>query len=115
MPTPPAPAFTRPALAPGILAAVVLGAGALLLDSGAFTVVRFAVSILALIVLVFAVRGRTWWAVPLVAAIAVVWNPVVVLPLSGQPWAALQFAAGVVFVVVGVLVKVPTASGGTAR
>jgi hypothetical protein len=38
----------------------------------------------------------------------VIWNPVAVVPLSGQPWAALQFAGAVAFVVAGVLVKVPT-------
>lgn len=108
MPTPTAPAFLRPALAPGLLGAIVLTVGAFLLDSPTFTIVRFAVAILALIVLVFAWRGRTWWALPLMAAIAVLWNPVVVVPLSGQPWAALQFAGAVVFVVAGVLVKVPT-------
>jgi len=108
VPTPTAPAFLRPALAPGLLGAIVLTVGAFLLDSPTFTIVRFAVAILALIVLVFAWRGRTWWALPLMAAIAVLWNPVVVVPLSGQPWAALQFAGAVVFVVAGVLVKVPT-------
>ena len=108
MPTPTAPAFLRPALAPGLLGAIVLTVGAFLLGSPTFTIVRFAVAILALIVLVFAWRGRTWWALPLMAAIAVLWNPVVVVPLSGQPWAALQFAGAVVFVAAGVLVKVPT-------
>jgi len=116
VPTPTAPAFLRPALAPGLLGAIVLTVGAFLLDSPTFTIVRFAVAILALIVLVFAWRGRTWWALPLMAAIAVLWNPVVVVPLSGQPWAALQFAGAVVFVVAGVLVKVPTeaAQGATS-
>jgi len=112
VPTPQAPEFLRPALAPGLLGAVVLSVGAFLLDSGGFTVVRYAVSILALIVLVFAWRGRTWWALPLLAAVAVLWNPVVVVPLDGQPWAAMQFAAAVVFVVAGVRIKVPNAEAG---
>jgi hypothetical protein len=108
VPTPTAPAFLRPALAPGILGAIVLTVGAFLLDSPTFTIVRFVVAILALVMLVFAWRGRTWWALPVLAAVAVVWNPVVVVPLSGQPWAALQFAGAVLFVVAGVLVRVPT-------
>jgi len=116
VPTPAAPEFTRPALAPGLLAAVALVAGSVLLDSSIFTGFRYAVSILALIVLVFAIRGRAWWALPLLAAIAVLWNPVVVVPLDGQPWAALQFVAAVVFVIVGVRTKVPTDDApGTAR
>ena len=113
MPTPTAPEFTRPALAPGLLAAVALVAGSVLLDSSVFTAFRYGVSILALIVLVFVIRGRAWWAVPLLAAIAVLWNPVVVVPLEGQGWASLQFVAALVFVVAGVRTKVPT-DGATA-
>jgi hypothetical protein len=113
VPTPQAPDFLRPALAPGLLGAVALTVGAFLLDSGTFTVVRYVAAILALIMVVFAWRGRAWWAVVLLAAIAVLWNPVVVLPLSGQPWAAMQFAAAVVFVVAGVRTKVPNAEAGS--
>lgn len=113
MPTPTAPAFTRPALAPGLLGALALVVGVVLLDSGLFIGFRYVVSILALIMLVFAVRGRTWWATPLLAAVAVIWNPVVVIPINGQPWAALQFVAAGVFIAVGVVVKVPTDEAGT--
>jgi hypothetical protein len=112
VPTPQAPDFLRPALAPGLLGAVVLTVGAFLLDSGTFTVVRYVVAILALIMAVFAWRGRAWWAVALLGAIAVLWNPVVVVPLSGQPWAAMQFAAAVVFIVAGVRTKVPNSEAG---
>jgi len=112
VPTPQAPDFLRPALAPGLLGAVVLTVGAFLLDSSTFTVVRYVVAILALIMTVFAWRGRAWWAVVLLGAIAVLWNPVVVVPLSGQPWAAMQFAAAVVFIVAGVRTKVPNAEAG---
>ncbi|WP_423917597.1 DUF6804 family protein [Frigoribacterium sp. 2-23] len=108
MPTPTKPDFTRPALAPGLLGAVALVAGVALLDTGAFIIFRYVVSIFALIMIVFAFRARAWWAIVLLAAIAVLWNPVVVIPLDGQPWAALQFVAAFVFIVVGVLVKVPT-------
>ena len=112
MPTPQAPDFLRPALAPGLLGAVVLTVGAFLLDSDTFTVVRYVVAILALIMAVFAWRGRAWWAVAMLAAIAVLWNPVVVVPLGGQPWAAMQFAAAVVFIVAGVRTKVPNSEAG---
>lgn len=108
MPTPTAPAFTRPALAPGLLAAIALLAGTALLDSDVFTVFRYVVSIFALIVLVFAYRGRAWWALPLLAAVAVLWNPVVVVPVEAQLWQGLQFVAAALMIAVGVLVKVPT-------
>lgn len=113
MPTPTAPAFTRPALAPGLLAAIALLAGTALLDSDVFTVFRYVVSIFALIVLVFAYRGKAWWALPLLAAVAVLWNPVFVVPVQAELWQGLQFVAAALMIAVGVLVKVPT-EGSTA-
>jgi hypothetical protein len=101
------PDFTRPALAPSLLAAVVLLACVAFLDSSAFVFARWGVTVLALIVLVFAIRGRVWWAALLAAAVAVCWNPVVVLPIPGQLWAASQLVAAGLFIVVGIAVKVP--------
>ncbi len=101
------PDFTRPALAPSLLAAVVLIACVALVDVPAFVAVRWGVTVLALIVLVFAVRGRTWWAVAVTAAVAVCWNPLVTVPMPGQLWAALQLVAAAVFIVIGIAVKVP--------
>jgi hypothetical protein len=104
------PDYTRPALAPSLLAAVVLLACVAFLDSSAFVFARWGVTVLALIVLVFAIRGRVWWAAVLTAAVAVSWNPVVVLPIPGQLWAALQLVAAALFIVVGITVKVPRAA-----
>ncbi|WP_150308933.1 DUF6804 family protein [Planctomonas psychrotolerans] len=104
----PAAGFTRPALAPGILLAIVLIAGVALIDTDWFISVRFVATILALILCVFAMRGRTWWALPLLAAIAVFWNPIVVLPIEGQGWQAMHYAGALVAVVAGVRTRVPT-------
>jgi|GEM_PF-1578914 len=101
------PPFTRPALAPSLLAAVVLLACVAIVDSSAFVFARWGVTVLALIVLVFAVRGRTWWAAALMVAVAVCWNPVAVVPIPGEVWAALQIVAAALFIVVGIVVKVP--------
>lgn len=101
------PDFTRPALAPSLLAAIVLLACVALLDAPAFVAVRWGVTVLALIVLVFALRGRTWWAMVLMAAVAVCWNPLVTIPIPGQVWAALQVLAAALFIVVGIAVRVP--------
>ena len=118
MPNRPAPAsaadFLRPALAPGLLGAIVLVAGLALIDTSWFVPVRFIVAILALIMCVFAVRGRAWWALPFLAAIAVLWNPVVVIPVDDQPWQALQFAAALVMVVAGILIRVPVEDAGAS-
>ncbi|MGW8432801.1 DUF6804 family protein [Curtobacterium citreum] len=101
------PPFTRPALAPSLIAAMLLLAFVAIIDSSAFVFVRWGVTVLALIVLVFAVRGRTWWAAVAMTAVAVCWNPVVVVPIPGQVWAALQLVVAALFVAVGILVKVP--------
>jgi hypothetical protein len=101
------PDYTRSALAPSLLAAVVLLACVAFIDSSAFVFARWGVTVLALIVLVFAIRGRVWWAAVLTAAVAVCWNPVLTLPLPGQLWAALQLVAAALFIVVGIAVKVP--------
>ena len=104
---PATPAFTRPALAPSLLAAIVLLACIAFLDAPAFVFVRWGITVLALIVLVFCIRGRSWWTAVLMAAVAVCWNPLVVVPIPGQVWAALQVVAAALFIVVGIVVKVP--------
>ena len=107
MGTPVEPTFTRSALAPGLLGAVILLGGLALLDSESFIIIRYAVSILALIICVFAVQAKAWpWLIGLVP-IAVLWNPIVVIDLSGQGWVSAQFIAALVFILVGVVTKVP--------
>ena len=102
------PTFRRPALAPGILGAIVLLAGFALIDSGdAFLWILFPVAILALIVAWFAFQARHWWWIPPLLAIAVFWNPVFPFGFDGGLWVAAQYIAVLVFVAAGVLIKVP--------
>lgn len=100
------PAFRRTALAPGLLAAVALLAGVVLIESDGFIVIRFIASILALIVLVFAFQARHWWWMPLLLAIAVLWNPIYPLDVAGPWWIGAQYVAILVFVLAGVFIKV---------
>jgi energy-converting hydrogenase Eha subunit G len=103
----PTPEFRRPALAPGILGAIVLIAGLALLDNpGGYLFIKFGVAILALIMCVFAWQARQWWWIIGLAAIAVAWNPVWPFAFSGQVWVASQFVASLLFVATGLLVKV---------
>jgi hypothetical protein len=105
---PPAPTadFTRPALAPGIIAVIVLMVGLALLDSDAFLIIRFVVCIFALILAWFAVQARQWWWLGGLIPIAVLWNPVFVIELHGQGWVSGQFIAALVMLTAGVLIKV---------
>jgi len=107
MGTPAAPTFTRSALAPGLLGAIALLAGLALLDGDGFIIIRFLVSILALVICVFVIQAKTWWWLIALVPIAVLWNPIVDLPLHGQGWASAQYLAALVFIIVGVRTKVP--------
>ncbi|WP_233201992.1 DUF6804 family protein [Cryobacterium sp. Y11] len=112
MGTPVEPTFNRSALAPGLLGAIALLAGLALLDSESFIIIRYAASILALIICVFVIQARSWyWLIGLVP-IAVLWNPVVILDLSGQGWVSAQFIAAIVFIAVGLRLKVPVHKAG---
>lgn len=103
----PTPAFTRPALAPGLLGAIVLLAGLALLDnsSGYFWIMTV-VAILAAIVAVFAWQARAPWWLIVMAPIVIAWNPVWPLDFHGQIWVAAQFVAALAFVAAGIRIKV---------
>jgi hypothetical protein len=105
----PTKSFRRTALAPGILGAIVLLAGlALLDDAAAFFWIKTVVAILGAIVAVYAWQSRQWWWLPLLAAIVVLWNPI--WPVNFGHWIGwliLQYVAVVVFLVAGVLIRIP--------
>jgi hypothetical protein len=113
--TPAKPAFTRPALAPGILAAIVLMAGVAFLDSSWFIIVHFVVTILAAIMAWFAIQGRKWWWLVALVPIIVVWNPVVPLGFEGPGWFSAQLIAPILLVAAGVLITVPTQESDRTR
>jgi uncharacterized protein DUF6804 len=97
----------RTAIVPAVLAAIVLLAGLALLNTDGYLVIKFAVSILALIVAVFAWQARQWWWLVGLVPIAVLWNPVLPIDLGNdQLWSALQYVAVIVFLVAGALIKV---------
>jgi hypothetical protein len=104
----PTKAYRRTTLAPGILAAILLLAGLALLDSSAYYWFKAAIAILAAIVAVFAWQAKQWWWLPLLAVIVVAWNPI--WPIDFHHWVGwliAQYVAVVVFLVIGVLIKVP--------
>lgn len=88
---------------------MALLAGIALLGSEAFLVVRFVVAIFALICGWFAIQARHWWWLPLLGVVAVLWNPVYPFAFSGTWWQSAQFAAAVLFLLVGAFVKVRVA------
>lgn len=103
----PDPGFRRLALAPGLLAAVILLAGILLLDNEFYIAVQLVASILALIMIFFVVQGRAWWWIPFLAAIAVLWNPIVPIILPDGWQLAAHYIAIPFVVLAGIYTKVP--------
>lgn len=104
-----APQPTRLALAPAILGAIVLLAGLALVGDSAYTWIQYPVAILAIIVCVFAVQGKSWWWLIGLVPIAVLWNPVFPLPLGDLVTRLLTILASAYFVLTGLMVKVLTA------
>lgn len=102
----PDPGTRRLALAPGLIAAVALLIGTAVLSEGSFTVVRYIVAIFAAIVAIFAFQAKQWWWLPLFAVIAVVWNPIWPLPLTGDWWHGAQYLAALVFLLAGWFIRV---------
>jgi hypothetical protein len=111
----PSTSFVRLALAPGLLAAVLLLVAVALVESEWFTIFRYATSILAAVIAVFAYQARQWWWIPALAAIVVLWNPIIPLQLDLFVWQLLHLAAAVVFVAAGLVIKVPQQAEGAAR
>ena len=101
----------RTALVPSLIAVVSLLIGVAIIESDGFTVIRYIVSIFALIVAVFAWQARQWWWLIGLAPMAVLWNPVFPIDL-GMPdlWLGLQYGAAIIFIVAGILIKVPDKS-----
>ncbi len=112
----PAPAFSRPALAPGLLGAIVLLAGLALLDnaSGYFWI-QTVVAILAAIVAVYAWQARAVWSIVVMVPIVIAWNPVWPFGFHGQLWVAAQFVAALAFIAAGILIKVKNAEDRNRR
>lgn len=109
------PGFRRLALAPALIAAVVLFVGIALIGDGTFVFISWGVSVLALIVIVFAMQARHWWWAPVFAAVVVLWNPVVPFGFDGPAWLGAQYLAILAFLAAGILIKVPTPAEGTRR
>ncbi|UFS60105.1 DUF6804 family protein [Subtercola endophyticus] len=101
------PSYTRTALAPGLLGAIALLAAVAVIDTGWFTILQYAIAILALIICVFAWQAKQWWWIIGLVPIAVIWNPVVPLHFDPPVWYAFHLAAAIVFVASGLLIKIP--------
>lgn len=101
------PAVNRAALAPGLLGAIVLLAGLGLLGGEWYLFVQYGASILALILCVFAGQAKAWWWLVGLVPLAIVFNPVLPLPIDDTLLRVLHVAGAVLFVCAGILIKIP--------
>ncbi|AZZ49130.1 hypothetical protein C5C31_01480 [Rathayibacter rathayi] len=98
----------RMALAPGILAAIVVLAGLALVGSDAYDVIRYPVAILTAVIGWFAIQARALlWLIGLVPVL-VLWNPVLPFAFPDAIWSSLSLAAVGVLVAAGLIIRVPT-------
>ena len=101
----------RTALIPAVLAVVALLIGAAITGTDGYEIVRYAVSILALIVAWFAFQARHWWFLPPLAGIAVLFNPVFPITVAApEVWLALHFVSAAFLLIVGAVVRASTDS-----
>ncbi|QAV69048.1 hypothetical protein ESZ53_00470 [Salinibacterium sp. UTAS2018] len=101
----------RVALPAAILAVLVLLVGAGVIGTEIFTIVRYVVSILALITVVLVWQARQWWWAIGLIPIAILWNPIVPIAIADpQLFAGLHYAAALVFIAVGVGARVTDAT-----
>ena len=105
----PSRSSARMALAPGILAAIILLAGLALVGGDAYDFVRYPVAILGAVIGWFAIQAKAWyWLIGLVP-IVVLWNPVLPFSFPDAVWSSLHLAAVGVVVAAGVVIRVRVA------
>jgi hypothetical protein len=111
----PTPQYRRTALVPAILAAIVLLATVPLVGSDPYLIVRFAVSILALIVVVFAWQAKQWWWLLGLVPIAVLFNPVLPIEQTVSFQQGAHYVSVLVFLAAGVFIRVTNPDDRNAR
>ena len=102
----PTPKFRRTALAPGILGVIVCLAGLAAIDGGIFTLIRYLVAIIALIVAVFAWQAKKWWWLIGLVPIAILWNPIFPITLTHDQWLYAHYVAALIFFLCAAFIRV---------
>lgn len=98
--------YIRPGMLPAVLGAATLLATIGIIHTDFYLYVRYAVSILALIVIVIAIQhGKWWWGLPM-APLVVMWNPAWPFGLTEELWQVLVLLGSAVFIATGVMFRV---------
>jgi hypothetical protein len=97
----------RPHLIPSIFAAICLLAALLDWPYGYYVFLRIVVCIAALFVIAVAYESHRTWAICLWGIIAVLFNPIIKIPLSRELWQPIDFVCSTLFVIASVFLKLP--------
>jgi len=102
----PTPKYRRTALAPGLLGAIACLAGVAAIGGDIFTLIRYLVAILALIVAVFAWQAKKWWWLIGLVPMAILWNPILPITLDRNEWLGAHYIASLVFIGTAFFIRV---------
>jgi len=95
----------RPVILPGMLLAAALVVGLTTQHLGTATFMRYLICVLAGIVAVMAFQAKSWWWLPPIAAIVVLWNPVYPFAFGGTVWDGAHVVAAAVALAAGIFVR----------
>jgi len=95
----------RSHLIPSLFAAICLLAALLDWPYGYYVFLRIVVCIAALFVIATAYESRQTWAIWLWGTIAVLFNPIIKIPLSRETWQPIDLVCAVLFVIGAIIIK----------
>lgn len=99
------PSRGRPVLIPALMAGVLLLAAVAPLEYGFYTVLRIAVTVIAIWIALASVRSRQVGWVVVAIVMAILFNPLFPVWLSKDAWAPIDVAGAVLVVLAGVFVR----------
>lgn len=97
----------RPHLIPSIFAALCLLVAILPWPYGYYVFLRIVVCIAALFVIAVAYERRQTWAMCLWGIVAILFNPIIKIPLSREIWQPIDFVCTILFLIAAIFVKLP--------
>ena len=99
------PSRGRPVLIPALIAGVLLLAAVAPLEYGFYTVLRIAVTVVAVWIALASVRSRQVGWVVVAIIMAILFNPLIPVSLSKEVWVPIDVAGAVLVVLAGVFVR----------
>ena len=71
-----------------------------------YTMMRWIVTAIALLVAWYAYAAEIWWVIPVFVVLAILFNPIIPVTMTKKEWATIDKVSAVVFVVAGIVTAV---------